>query len=321
MTRNIKTAYSKRITWKKYRKQGYLQIIAIIGTLYMIVFSYLPMMGIILAFKNYRFSPGIMGIINSENVGFKYFIEFSQDYEFWNVIRNTLVLSILKILFTFPVPIMLAIAFNEVSNLKVKRIVQTVSYLPYFISWVIVSTIMFSFFNTQDGLINQMIVKFGIVDKPLEFLVDPKYFRSLMVVSDIWKNSGWWAIIFLAAIAGVDATLYEAAIVDGAGRIQRIYHITLPAIKGAIMIVLILSLGGLLGGGLGGSNFEQSYLLGNQVNKSVSNILQTYALTLGLRQGRYSYASAIGLAQSIISLILIYGSNYTSKKLTKVGLF
>jgi putative aldouronate transport system permease protein len=142
-----------------------------------------------------------------------------------------------------------------------------------------------------------------------------------MVFSDIWKNSGWWTIIFLAAISGVDVALYEAAIIDGASRLQRIWHITFPAIRGAVMVVLILSLGGLLGGGLGGSNFEQSYLLGNQVNKSVSNILQTYALTLGLKQGRYSYASAIGLVQSIISLVLIYFSNYASKKFTKVGLF
>jgi len=312
---------TEKITFKKFYAQRYLQAVALAGVLYILIFSYLPMFGIIIAFKNYRFEPGFWGIITSPWVGLKHFSEFYNDFVFWEVINNTLILSILKITFSFPVPIFLAIMFNEVRISKIKRIVQTISYLPYFISWTVVSAILFSFFNTQDGLVNQVLRNLNLVQSGIGFLFEPSYFRPMMVFSDIWKNSGWWTTIFLAAISGVDPTSYEAAIIDGAGRLQRIRYITFPSILGAVMVVLILNLGSLFGGGLGGSNFEQSYLLGNTVNKSVSLIIQTYSLDMGLRLGRYSYATAIGFAQSVISLFLIYGSNSISKKLTNTGIF
>jgi putative aldouronate transport system permease protein len=305
----------------RFKLQIYRQIFVLMGMLFLFIFSYIPMVGIIIAFKDYKLASGFAGFFTSEWVGFKYFIEYFNDINFMLTIKNTIAISVLKLVFTFPVPILLALTLNEMKNQRIKRIVQTVSYLPHFISWVVVSGILFSFLNQQNGLLNQILVLVGITEEPLSFLSDPKYFWGMLVVSDIWKGMGWWAVIFLAAIAGVDQELYEAAIVDGSNRLQRIWYITLPSIKGTIMIVLILSLGNLFGGGLGGSNFDQCYLLGNPVNHKASEIIQTYVLKMGLAQGRYSFAAAIGLLQSIISLILIYTSNYTADKISGVGLF
>lgn len=316
---NPQRSVKKNKFWVKFKAQGMLQAFAIIGVLYIILFNYLPMFGIILAFKDYRIVTGVKGFFTSRWVGFKWFNEFFNDIEFWPVVRNTVVLSLLKLVFTFPVPIILALVLNEVKNDKIKRITQTASYLPHFVSWVVVSGMIFSFANVQDGLFNQLRILIGL--KPISILSDPKYFMAMCVISSIWKEMGWWTIIFLAAIAGIDPTLYEAAVVDGAGRLRRIWNITLPQIKGTIIIVLILSLGDLFGGGLGGSNFDQAYLLGNTVNHSVSEILQTYTLRMGLAQGRFSYATAIGLIQSTISLALIYFSNSIAKKTSGYGLF
>ena len=307
--------------WKKLKSQAFYQLFALLGIVYLLIFAYIPMVGLIIAFKDYKITSGISGFFTSKWVGFKWLLEFYNDLNFWQIIRNTVVISVLKLVFTFPAPILFALVLNEVRKQAVKRVVQTVSYLPHFISWVVVSGMIFSFLNVQNGLVNQVLVGLGIVQEPISFLGDPKYFWALLVLSDIWKEMGWWTIIFLAAIVGIDPTLYEAALVDGAGRLQRIRYITLPSIKPTIVIVLILSLGNLFGGGLGGSNFEQAYLLGNPVNNHVSEILQTYTLKMGLAQGRYSYATAIGLIQSVISLILIYVSNYAAKRISGVGLF
>lgn len=311
----------KRNIWSTLKEQKYLQIFTLLGIVFLIIFAYIPMVGIIIAFKDYKITSGFSGFFTSKWVGFKYFIEFYNDVYFWPIIRNTLVLSLLKLVFTFPAPIIFALILNELRNEKIKKVVQTVSYLPHFISWAVVAGLLFAFLNQQTGLINQMLVSLKLVDGPISFLADPKYFWAICVISDVWKEMGWWTIIFLAAIVGVDQEIYQASIVDGAGRLQRIWYITLPSIKDTIIVVLILSLGSLLGGGLGGSNFEQAYLLGNTVNYDVSNILQTYTMTVGLTKGRYSYAAAMGLIQSVISLILVYSSNYLSKKISGSGLF
>lgn len=314
-----KTLSGPKKSWAKFKSQGLLQIFALIGILYLILFHYIPMFGIIIAFKNFKLATGFAGFFTSKWVGLRWFKEFTSDVVFWPVVRNTVVLSLLKLIFTFPMPIIFALVLNEVRNQNIKRITQTVSYLPHFISWVVVSGMIFSFANSENGLLNQLRGMAGL--KAISILSDPKYFWPMAVVSDVWKEMGWWTIIFLAAIAGIDPTLYEAAVVDGAGRLRRIWSITLPCLKSTIIIVLILSLGNLFGGGLGGSNFDQAYLLGNNVNYSVSEILQTYTLKMGLAQGRFSYATAIGLLQSIISLILIYSSNLFAKKASGVGLF
>jgi putative aldouronate transport system permease protein len=314
-------AQNRRKYLVRLKLQGLRQIFVIMGIVFMLIFSYIPMVGIIIAFKDYKLATGFTGFFTSKWAGFSNFIEFFHDRNFGVMMRNTIVLSLLKLVFTFPLPIIFAIAINEIRNSKAKKIVQTISYLPHFISWVIVAGLIFSFLNGSTGLINQFLMNLGVIHKSIPFLSNPKYFWPIAVISDMWKGMGWWAIIFMAAITGVDVEIYEAAIVDGASRIQRINHITLPSIKSTIVIVLIMSLGNLLGGGMGGSNFDQCYLLGNSLNSKYSEIIETYVLTMGLAQGRYSYAAAVGLFQSIISLVLIYSSNFMSEKLFDVGLF
>ncbi len=307
--------------WKRFKSQFTLQVFAWMGVAFLIIFCFIPMFGIIIAFKDYKLTQGILGFFTSDWVGLKWFSEFYHDLVFWPTIRNTISMSLLKLVFTFPVPIIFALAVNEVRISPIKRTVQTISYLPHFISWVVVSGMLFSFLNEQNGLLNQALLGMGVIDKPISFLSGPQYFLPIVVISDIWKEMGWWAIIFLAAITSVDLSMYEAAKVDGAGRLKQIWHITLPSIKGTIVIVLIMSIGNLFGGGISGSNFDQAYMLGNVANNSVSEILQTYTLKMGLSQGRFSYATAISLMQSIISLILVSTSNWISNKLTGTGLF
>ncbi len=307
--------------WKRFKRQKSLHLFMLLGMIFLLIFSYTPMFGIIMAFKNYSISTGIKGIFTSEWVGLKYFDEFVNDYQFKRIVRNTLALSFLKVIFTFPAPILFAILLNEVRHMAFKRIVQTVSYLPHFISWVIVVGLSFSFFSADVGIINKTLMALGLIDKPLPILTNPDYFWSLAVGTAVWKEMGWWTIIFLAAISGINPALYEAAQIDGAGRLARIWHITLPGIKGTIIVVLILTIGSILGGGLVGSNFEQAFLLGNSINNPTSEIVQTYAFKVGLRDGRFSYAAAIDLIQSIISVTLIFSSNYISRRASGSSLF
>jgi putative aldouronate transport system permease protein len=301
-------------------KQRSLQAFALIGMAFIFVFCYLPMFGILMAFKNYNITTGVIGIITSKWVGFKYFLQFFNDYKFGTLVYNTLIISFTKLIFTFPLPIILALILNEVKNKPIKRVVQTASYLPYFISWVIVSGFC-QIFLTQSGVVNSILINLKIISAPVPFLTSSSLFLPLAILSACWKDMGWWAIIFLAAIAGIDPSLYEAAEIDGASRIGRIRHITLPGMSGTITIVLILALGNLLGGGLSGSNFEQCYLLGNPGNIDASDIIQTYVMRVGLSNGRYPYAAAAGLLQSVISVIMIYSSNLVSRKISGQSLF
>lgn len=312
---------SSKSVFYRFRHQLDIQAFAWLGLVYLIIFCFIPMFGIIIAFKDYSITSGIQGIFTSEWAGLKYFQEFVTDYRFGELVRNTLVLSTLKLVFAFPVPILLAIMISEAGNRTFKRIIQTVSYLPNFISWVLVSGICVSLFAESTGAVNQMLVNVGIIDKGIPFLTDPDMFWGVSVVLSIWKSSGWWAIIFLAAISGIDSTLYEAAMCDGAGRLKRIRYVTLPGIKGAIVTVLILSIGSFLGGGMVGSNFEQSFLMGNDVNNATSEIIQTYAFKMGMAQGRFSYATAVDLIQSVISIFLVVISNAVAKKVSGEGLF
>ena len=307
--------------WKCFWEQRYLQLFALMGIAFILLFYYVPMTGLLMAFKNYKIQTGYAGIFTSPWVGLKWFREFVNDYKFTELLRNTLSISILKLVFTFPVPLLLAIMLSETRNQAVKKVVQTASYLPYFISWVVVSGFCLQFFATNDGLVNNLLVGLGLTDKPIYFLSAPQYFWGLVVCTGIWKEMGWWAIIFLAAITGVDPTLHEAAMIDGAGRLKRIRHITLPSIAPTVTVVLILAIGNLLGGGLGGSTFEQCYLLGNDANRATSDIFQTYSFRIGLTEGRYAYATAIGMIQSVVSVILVFTSNAVSKTITGNGLF
>ena len=297
-----------------------LQMFVLAGILYIFIFHYIPMFGLVIGFKDYKITTGIAGMFTSDWVGLKYFKEFFTDYKFGELMRNSLVLSILKLVCSFPIPILLAILINEVRCRRLKKFIQTVSYLPYFISWVIVSG-MLKIMADDSGIINQCLMALGVTDKPLELLTSPKYFYTISILTSIWKDTGWWTIIFLAAITGIDPTLYEAAEIDGAGRIRKMVSITLPSISPTVTVVLILALGNLLGGGLSGSNFEQCYLLGNSGNIEVSDIIQTYVMRVGLSNARYSYATAVGMFQSVISIILVYTSNFISKKISGNSLF
>lgn len=306
--------------WYRFKEQFTLQVFALSGMLFLLVFSFIPMFGLIMGFKNYSISMGVSGIFTSQWVGLKYFIEFITDYNFLRIMRNTFALSFLKLIFTFPVPIILAIMLNEVSHKGFKKLVQTASYLPYFISWAVVAVLSMTFFSEQTGLVNDLLMSWGLIDEPLNILASEKTFWPLVVFLSVWKETGWWTIIFLAAIAGVDVAQYEAAEVDGANRLQKIWHITLPSIKPTIIVVLILSLGGMIGTGTGGSTFEQSYLLGNPSNIETSEVIQTYVFQMGLASGRYAYATAVGLIQSLISVILVFTSNFFAKKVSGTGL-
>lgn len=305
----------------KFAHQLELQTFAFMGIIYLVIFCFIPMFGIIIAFKNYKITTGISGIFTSSFAGLRYFKEFFTDYRFGELVRNTLVISSLKMIFAFPVPILLAIMISEVGNRKFKRVIQTASYLPNFVSWVLVYGICTVFLSESMGVINQVLMNIGLIKNGIPFLTDPNQFWVVAVVLSIWKSSGWWAIIFLAAISGIDPSSYEAAMCDGAGRLKRIWHITLPGIKGAIITVLILSIGSFLGGGMVGSNFEQSFLMGNNVNNSTSEIIQTYAFKMGMAQGRFSYATAVDLIQSIISITLVVISNFIAKKFSDDSLF
>ncbi len=318
--RHMATKPAARERRRAFHRQLPLQAFVLIGLAYLFVFSYIPMFGLIIGFKDYDIVTGIPGMFTSPWVGLKYFREFFSDPILPELVRNTFMISILKLIFTFPAPIIFAIMLNELRGSAFKKLVQTSSYLPHFISWVIVSGIVYHFFSSN-GIVNNVLMALHVIDKPIGYLNDPDLFWGFAVISDIWKEMGWWTIIFLAAIVGVNQDLYESAQIDGAGRLKRIWYITLPSIAPTIAVVLIMALGNLLGGGLSGSSFEQSYLFGNAMNSSHSQIIQTYTFKVGLSQGRYAYATAVGLLQSVISLVLVFGSNYASKKVSGASLF
>ena len=317
-------SHSERLRrgFRRFYSQRYLQLFAIVGLLYLLVFYYLPMLGIQIAFRDYKPTMGIAGFFNapitSEN-GFYHFNTFFRDPNFGTVMKNTICLSLLKLVFSFPIPILFALTINEMRGTVCKRIIQTISYLPHFISWVIVYGLMFSLLNTSNGVVNSLL---KTMERPqIEFLTGKQYYYAIAVISDVWKEMGWWSIIFLAAISGIDQSQYESARVDGASRLRTIWSITLPNIRGTIMIVLILSIGSLMSGGMGGSNFDQSYLLGNTLNYRKSVTLPFYIYEMGLTKFRFSYATAIGLFQSLISLVLVLSSNWVSNKLTGSSFF
>ena len=317
---NVHAKHKKSLA-ERFWKQKYLFLLLLPSLVWVILICYAPMTGLYMSFINYtpQGNGYFADMANSQFVGldwFKYF--FSTD--FTKIMRNTLATSLLTLLFSFPLPIILALCLNEVRNQKAKKFVQTASYIPYFISWVIVSCIA-SQFLSQGGVINTFLMSLGLLKEPLKFLTAPEYFWGTMVALDIWKEMGWWTIIFLAAITGINGDYYEAAQIDGASRIQRIIYITLPCIKSTIVVVLIMTMGNLFGGGLSGSNFEQAYLFGNSVNADTSQIIQTYVFDVGLSKGRYAYATAVGLIQSIISLIMIMGSNFAAKKMSGDSLY
>lgn len=303
---------NKQSKFQKFLSQKYLQLMVLPGIIWMIVFNYIPMTGLVIAFKNFKITKPISA---APWVGFEHFIEFFSDPNFMNIMVNTLAISFLKLIIGFPLPVLFAILLNEVRKARFKKAVQTISYLPHFISWVVLGGLLITWLS-ETGMINEVLVNFGILKKPVAFLANPKYFWGLTVISDTWKELGWSAIIYLAAISGIDQQMYEAATIDGATKLQKILNITLPAIKGTIAIMFILAVANMLN-----SNFDQIFILKNVLNASSSEVIDTYVYQMGMRSGRYSYATAIGLFKSIIAMILLVTANFTTKKLQGRSLF
>ena len=312
---------NKKTFLQRLREEKYLQIMAWCGLIWMIIFNYAPMYGILIAFKkNFKittplFSKEFWSSPWADHFGFQHFINFFKDAEFANIMMNTLGISLLKLLICFPLPIVFALLLNEVRNARFKRFVQTVSYLPHFLSWVVLGGILTTWLDSS-GLINQLLVRMGILDEGISFLAYPKYFWGITVISDLWKELGWSTIIYLAAISGIDQEMYEAAEVDGAGRLRKIVSITLPAIQGTIIIMLILQVGQLLN-----TNFDQVFVLWNPLNAERSNVIDIYTYTTGMRGMRYSYATAIGLFKSVAAFALLFITNQITKKVNNTSLF
>lgn len=287
----------------------YLMILPCV--VWLLVFSYYPMYGATLAFKDYSYNLGILG---SPWVGLKHFQTFMTSPEFWIVIKNTIIISGLKILVGFPAPIILALLLNEVRSRKFKRVVQTMSYLPNFVSWVVVVTLMTIIFSPYGGIVNDVRKSFGL--EAVFYMGQKGSFYPMVLLSDIWKNAGWGSIIYLSALSGISPELYEAAILDGAGRLKCTWHVTLPCIRETIGIMFIFAVGGILSAG-----FDQVLLLQQPANNQISEILDTYVLKAGLNYGRFEFATAIGLFKSLFSLIMMVGANQLTKKLMDVGIW
>lgn len=297
---------------KRVKKQRYLLMMVIPGIIWLMVFCYFPMYGCQIAFQNYRITDTLG---TSEFVGMKWFLKFFRDGAFWNVMKNTLGISLLKLAFGFTAPILFALLLNEIRNVKFKRVVQTLSYLPHFLSWVILGGIMITWLS-DTGLINDVLTALSVLEKKTSFLADAKYFWTISVISDVWKELGWGAIIYLAAIAGIDPTQYEAAEIDGANRFQKLWNITLPEISSTIAILFILQVGGIMG-----SNFDQIFVLHNALNDPASNVIDMFVYKQGITRGNYSYATAIGLFRSVISVMLLGIANKVTEKLEGSALF
>lgn len=278
-----------------------------------LIFSYFPMYGIILAFKQYNPRLGVFG---SKWVGFKHFTRLFEDPFFMRSLINSVGMSAIRIFLLFPLPIVLALMFNEIRHSGIKRVYQTVSYFPYFISWAVVCTMLQMWLSPSIGWVNPLLQALGIIDTSITFLSEEDYFWGITLIAECWKNIGFNTIIFLAAISSVDQEQYEAATIDGASRIKKIRYITWPAIAGTVSLLFILSIPGIIGG-----NFDVSYLLGNPSNAERSDILQTLIYRKGMQELDYGYSTAASLVTSITSLILLISGNKIVKAITKRGMF
>lgn len=296
----------------KFKAQSFYQAMVWPGVIFMIVFNFIPLYGIIIAFKDYSV---LDTIANAEWVGLQYFREFFSDSMFWTVIKNTLGISFLKLLFGFPAAILLAILINEIVNVRLKKIVQTVSYLPHFLSWVILGGMFISWLS-ETGLINNLLLDSNLIKEPIRFLTDPSKYWAIAVISDIWKEVGWNTILYIAAMTGINPALYEAAKIDGASKWKQIIHVTIPSIRHIIALTFVLSVGGLLG-----SNLDQTLVLQNPINYQTSEVINSFVYKMGIQQGDFSYATAIGLFVSVISLILVVGSHLLTKKISDTSVF
>ena len=308
--KKTKNMYRKKTgIGKQFWSQRYLFLLLLPALIWVILICYAPMTGLYMSFINYtpQGNGYFADMLNSEFVGFSWF-EYFFSTDFLMIMRNTLATSLLTLLFSFPLPIILAICLNEVKNEKVKKFVQTSSYIPYFISWVIAANIFLTFLSS-DGVINHLLQFLGLTDKEILFFQHGPYFWWIIAIANAWKVLGYNAIIYMAAISGISQDMYEAADVDGATRMQKIIHITLPALRPTILILLILAIGGVLNTG-----YEQQLLMSNDSILNFSDVLDTYAYRYGLKNGMYSYGTAVGLFKSVVSFLLVISANALSRK-------
>jgi len=307
---NVRPERKSRMT-RLWQNNKYLWLLFLPCLIYFILFRYVPMFGLIITFKDYNLFKGVW---ESKWVGLKYYKMFLENPDFLLLMKNTFLLGLYKLVFGFPAPIILALLLNELKNAVFKRFVQTVSYLPHFISNVIVASMAIMFLSPSGGLINNLLGVFGV--GPINFMMKPEMFRGVYVLSEIWQHIGWETIIYLAALTAVDPRLYEAASIDGASRMRKLWHVTLPGISPAIVITLILNIGKVLEIG-----FEKVFLMQNPAIYETADIISTYVYRVGMEQGNFSYGASIDLFMGIISLVFIYGANQFSRRVSETSLW
>lgn len=306
------TRQSRWRTFKRlFKRYRLLYLIMLPGIAYFIIFKYVPIYGVTLAFKDYRIS---LGILASPWAGLVHFKRLLSGTTFWSIVRNTVLLNLYRLAFGFPMPILLALVINELKNARYKKVVQTITYMPHFVSWVVIYGLFAQLLSPSTGPVNLVIKGLGL--KQIYFLGDPAYFRSTMVMTSIWKGAGWGSIIYLAALTGIDPQLYEAATIDGATRLQRIVHITLPSIKPIIVLMLILRVGDLMD-----DNFEQIYNFLNNNTLAVGDVISTYVYRSGITKMQYSMSTAVELFTMGINLALVLSANFIANKAGEEGIW
>jgi putative aldouronate transport system permease protein len=304
-----KVSFGARLK-KDLKNHWQIYLMALPVVIYFLLFNYAPMVGIVMAFQKYSIRNGIFG---SQFVGFDNFVRFFNSTYFWRLLRNTLLISFYGILFSFPLPIVFALCLNEVRNTKFKKVVQTISYLPYFISVVVVVSILFDFCKSS-GVLTLMAEKFGWTGGAL--ISSPSWFRTLYVGSNVWQHLGYNSIIFISALAAIDPTLYEAARIDGANRWQQTLHVTLPGIASTIVVLLILRLGQIMSVG-----YEKIILMYSPSTYETADVIASYVYRIGILNADYSYSTAINLFNSVINLIVLFGANWISKKINETSIW
>lgn len=288
-----------------------LYLLIFIPMVYFIIFKYFPMYGVTIAFKDYNM---FAGIFESPWVGFEHFKNILGLTAFKRALRNTMMLNMLDLLFMFPAPIMLAICLNEIRAERFKKVSQTILYMPHFLSWAVIGNMVCQIFATHNGIVNIIIREIGF--EPIPFLISRPHWVFLYIIAGIWQSAGWDAIIYIAAMAGIDQSLYESADIDGASRVRKIFHITLPSIRSTIVIMLIMRIGSIMGIG-----FERPYVLSNPLVTEVSDVISTYVYRMGLQGGDFSQTTAVGLFQSLVGLVLILTANFVSKRFGEEGVW
>ncbi|WP_020618638.1 ABC transporter permease [Paenibacillus daejeonensis] len=311
MTSSQETGQQRRLLPRSFRKNWDLYLLILPVVLYFLLIKYLPMYGIQIAFKDFSAAKGIWG---SDWVGFKHFIRFFNNYQFWTLIKNTIGISLYQIAVAFPIPILFALLVNEVQSKWFKKSVQSITFMPHFLSTVVLVGMLMAFLSPSTGLFNNVIRLFG--GDPIYFMTEPGMFKSIYVFSDIWQNMGFASVLYIAVLAGIDKSLYEAAMIDGATKLQRLIHIAIPCLIPTAIIMLIFQFGSMMDIG-----FEKIYLMQNDLNRSASTVISTYVYEIGLLGSQFSFSAAVGLFNSVINFVLIIIVNAAAKRISGTSLW